>query len=813
MSPKSRIHRLVATLFAAAAALAQLSVAQAVDVANYHYNPQRTGLNNAETVLTPAAVGSTAFQKLATVALLSEMDAEPLVVSAATWSSWGYASKFPNDVVYLADQANNVSAVDSVTGAILLQKNFGTPVANANLPGGCPNSAASVGINSTPVIDPTAKVMYFITYTWENSAAVYRIHELNLANFTEVIPPVVVTAKATVSDGSTVSFVPGTQHQRPALLLANGNVYAGFGSFCDYAANASRGWVIGWNTGTLTPLAHAELTQQQIASQSSAPPAYGVPPPFYLSSIWMSGYGIAADAAGGLYFQTGNSDGSNTNNLPDSVVHMSSDLSTVTDYFTPSNFAILDSYDTDRGSGGVLVVPNLANGTELAVSHGKDGRLFLHNRANLGKYVAHGGDVPGYVRAGGCWCGPGYYVGADGLPRIVSTGANQIETWLLPTSATGTLTLDSIGPALPNFDGEDPGFMTSISSNGTTANSSVIWSVSRSSGGQVYLQALSGTPVYENNAVVKDKAGNQWSFSAQKDPVSPGNPLILSNGSAANAGSGVHMVVDWQGTIWVMNSQQSWYSWNGSAWNGQASPPAVPSPAGLSLTPGEPSTLTDASGGIWSFGAAVNATNSRILLNGAPSPSGGAGAKMIIDTAGVLWALNSNGSWFFFHSSGWVGNGTNGPNFAIASKPGAIVTPVTGGQLVDNAKRVFSFGSQESGANNQILLNGAASPSGGAGAKMVLDTSGVMWTINSAGQWWSYGSSGWAAHGATGPTLPAWSPGASLIAGSGFLPQLQLAPAGTWGIYNTNANIVPTVANGKVYVASYKQLTIWGLAK
>jgi len=809
MSTNSRTHRFAAALFATGAVLLPLSAAYAaVDVTTYHYNPQRTGLNNAETVLTPAAVGSSAFKKLRTVSLGTEMDAQPLVVSAATWASWGYASKFPNDVVYLADQSNNVFAVDSVTGAILLQKNFGAPVANANLPGGCPNSAASVGISSTPVIDPAAKVMYVISYTWESGAPVYRIHELNLVNFAELIPSVVISAKGNLSDGSQVSFVPGTQHQRPALLLANGNVYAGFGSFCDYNANTTRGWVIGWNTGTLKPLPNAELTQQQIASQSVAPPAYGVPPPFYLSSIWMSGYGIAADSSGGLYFQTGNSDGIRANNLPDSVVHLSSDLSTVTDYFTPGNFASLDSYDLDRGSGGVLVVPNLANGTQLAVSHGKDGRMFLHNRANMGQYVAHGGDVPGYVLAAGCWCGPGYYVGADGLPRIVSTGGNQIETWLLPTSATGTLSLDSIGPALPNLDGEDPGFMASTSSNGTVANSSVIWSVSRSSGGVVYLQALSGTPAHENNAFVKDGAGNQWSFSTQKNA---GNSLTLLNGSAANGGSAVQMVVDWQGTLWVMNSQQSWYLWTGSGWSGQTSVPAIPSPAGLALTPGVPGTLTDASGRVWSFGAAVDASNSRILLNGAPSPSGGGGAKMIIDTAGVLWALNSNGSWFFFNATGWVSNGTTGPNFAIASKPGAFMTPVTGGEVTDNAKRIFSFGSQYNGANSQILLNGSPSPSGGAGTKMVIDTSGMMWAINSAAQWWSYGSSGWVPHGTTGPTLPAWTPGASLIAGNGFLAQLQLVPAGTWGIYNTNANLVPTVANGKVYVASYGQLTIWSL--
>jgi len=35
--------------------------------------------------------------------------------------------------------------------------------------------------------------------------------------------------------------------------------------------------------------------------------------------------------------------------------------------------------------------------------------------------------------------------------------------------------------------------------------------------------------------------------------------------------------------------------------------------------------------------------------------------------------------------------------------------------------------------------------------------------------------------------------------------------AGTWPYTGGNANIVPVVANGKVYVASYKELAIFGL--
>jgi hypothetical protein len=44
----------------------------------------------------------------------------------------------------------------------------------------------------------------------------------------------------------------------------------------------------------------------------------------------------------------------------------------------------------------------------------------------------------------------------------------------------------------------------------------------------------------------------------------------------------------------------------------------------------------------------------------------------------------------------------------------------------------------------------------------------------------------------------------------GTYTQLFSSPAGTWPHTEANANIVPVVANGKVYVAAYKALTIFG---
>ena len=58
-------------------------------------------------------------------------------------------------------------------------------------------------------------------------------------------------------------------------------------------------------------------------------------------------------------------------------------------------------------------------------------------------------------------------------------------------------------------------------------------------------------------------------------------------------------------------------------------------------------------------------------------------------------------------------------------------------------------------------------------------------------------------------TLYAFGPQAAAGGHNGWLFS---AVAGTWPNVTANAGIVPVVANGRVYVASYKQLAIFGLA-
>ncbi|HEY6340634.1 MAG TPA: hypothetical protein VIY49_04005 [Bryobacteraceae bacterium] len=472
----------VAAILAAAGPVAVLNSCSSCNapppeaVTTYHYDNLRTGWNPNEVNLNYSNVSNGKFQLLHTVGLDDQVDAQPLVVPNVNISAGSSPGK--HDVVYVATEGNTIYAIDASSGATLLSPNFGTPVKMQDLPGQCNNNGPNVGINGTPVIDLSAKVMYVIVYTQSSSGPAYTLHELDLGTLTDKVPPVPVGASHTLTNGKTYPFQASYQRQRPGLLLANGNLYAGFGSFCDNNADLSRGRVLGWNKGSLTPLPANQLNDILATSPDS----------FFLSSIWMSGYGLAADDTGNLYFVTGNSDtpakGPTTydppKNIQESVVKLSADLTKISSIFTPSNVGPLDQHDTDFGSGGVLLLPEQNPPLpRLATAAGKDGRMFLLNRDNLGGYTPGGPDnVVGTFNINGCWCGQSYFFGNN--RTVVSSGGNSVILWQIQTSPK--VTLSQVASSPPIGGTEDPGFFTSVSSAGATE--AIVWAVSRPNNSQ-----------------------------------------------------------------------------------------------------------------------------------------------------------------------------------------------------------------------------------------------------------------------------------------------------------------------------------------
>jgi hypothetical protein len=491
-------------------------VTAGVNVTTYHYDNLRTGWDQNETLLTPQAVqhgaGGQTFKLTSFIGLDEQTDAQPLVVTGETITGKGV-----HDVVYVATENNSVYAIDANNGAVLLHKNYGPPVPISELPGGCNNNSSNVGIGGTPVIDLASNVMYFIAYTNTQNQPKLVLHEVNLTTLEDVVK-IRITASAKLSNGHVMKLNENVTRQRAAMLFANGNVYAGFASFCDVAADQSRGWLLGWNGGSLTPLAANQLNNRLPTS----------PDNFFLSSIWMSGYGLAASAAGDVYFISGNSDYSGTtldpvNNIAESAVQMSGDLSTVKSIFTPDNAVDLENEDGDFGSGGLMLLPTVAGqASNFAVGAGKDGNMYFLNADNLHNNTTGANRVLGTYNIGGCWCGQSFFTGHDGKGRVVSSGNNSIGMWLVKGGAHPSLTNEFTSDGISGD--QDPGFFTAISSNGTTGGY-VIWGVSRPNGSDSdsdSLYAFNAT----NGAVLFSGVAGYWTNTGGNANIAP----VVANG-------------------------------------------------------------------------------------------------------------------------------------------------------------------------------------------------------------------------------------------------------------------------------------------
>lgn len=471
-------------------------------VLTYHNDMNRTGWNSNETALTTANVNASTFGLLHTVSVDARVDAQPLLVANEPIDG-----QDSHDTLYVVTENNTIYMIDAESGAILWARNLGTSVLSAEKDGDI-NVEPTYGILGTPVIDPANNAIYFVTDTNEGSSApdVYRLHKLALNNLGDLATSVIIAPPTTLQDGTPFTFAAQHQLQRPGLLEANGNIYVAFGSTGDLSPY-SRGLITAFSAATLAPVGADFYTDRLDLTAN----------PFYLSSIWQSGYGVAADSSGNVYFSTGNSDPYSASylppyNYPDSVLKLSATLGTVLDSFTLYNYFVLDEGDGDLGSGGTMVVPDQSGSyPHLIVAGGKDGQAYVLNRDNLGGFAS---SYPNHdlaqLNSGPCWCGPAYFVGADGVSRIVTGGGNGVATWRIGDGTSLSITAEgNVGAANTLGGPDDGGAIPSISSNGTASGSAILWFIQRPTDTTTYtlnLQAYDALNL--SHQLYKTNAGN-----------------------------------------------------------------------------------------------------------------------------------------------------------------------------------------------------------------------------------------------------------------------------------------------------------------
>ena len=457
-------------------------------VLTYHNDDARDGAFTSETTLTPLNVNSTTFGKLFTYTVDGQVYTQPLYLPQVSIGG------VKHNVVFVATEANSVFAFDAggSQSTPLWGVNLGVPVPKNDQEGVSPQ----LGITSTPVIDITTGTMYVLA---ETTSGPFTLHALDVTTGNEKFGgPVVVTGSVSGtgwdSVGGSITLEPAC-YQRTSLALnpATNAIYLGFG-------HCNHGWL----------LAYDKTTLKQTAIFNDTPNGAG-------GGLWGGGGAPAInDQTGDVFLITGVDLNDPPSGYNDAFLRLTSSNLAVADFFQPDNEAFLRANDADLGSGSAILMPDNTSSTpHEIVGGGKDGRIFVVNRDNLGSFNPTVNNVIETVQTGvqqfdNIFSTPVYWNGF--VYYHCESDVLQAFSW-----SNGMLSMQptSMGNVIYSVHGAT----SSLSANGTT--NGIVWEIDNSNygnGGPSVLHAYDATNVAtelynSSQAGSRDTAGLALKFT------------------------------------------------------------------------------------------------------------------------------------------------------------------------------------------------------------------------------------------------------------------------------------------------------------
>lgn len=456
-------------------------------VLTYHNDDSRDGAFTEETTLIPSAVNSSQFGKLRSYAVDGQIYAQPLYVPQLSINGTN------RNVVFVATENDTVYAFDAdQQSSPIWQASLGVPSPRNDVEGISP----MLGITSTPVIDITTGTLYVLATT--NSGPFY-LHALDITSGAEKFGgPVAVRGSVSGtgwdSNNGSISLENGC-YQRTGLALnpAKNQIYIGFG-------HCNHGWL----------LAYDKTSLKQTAIFNDTPNGAG-------GGLWNGGGAPAInDLSGHVYITTGVDQDDPLSGYNDSFLQLSAEDLSVQDFFTPDDASFLAANDADLASGSPVLMPDNSSNTPFEIiGGGKDGRLFVVNRSNMGSFSSTSNNVIQMVQTGVhqfdnifstplYWNG-NFYVHCEGdVLRQFSWSAGRLSDQAVHK---GEFTLGAHGAT------------ASLSANGTS--NGIVWEIDNSNhdnGGAAILRVYDATDVskqlYDSTqAGSRDTAGTALKFT------------------------------------------------------------------------------------------------------------------------------------------------------------------------------------------------------------------------------------------------------------------------------------------------------------
>ena len=361
------------------AALVAAPCAHAVDISTVGIDNTRQGWNKLETTLTPANVLE--LRKTREFLVDEKIDVTPLVV---------------NDKLYVFTMTNTAYVFDVNTGAQLAARQLATPFDPRPDPGQMDRWLIyhNWGITSTPVIDVTTNTLYVTTFGKPgngspNNERNNMLWILDAGTLANKKAPVLIAGNADNGGGGISNgFTTPYQKMRAGLgLLTDGAghkaLIVSFSINGENPRGPGHGFVVAYDVRGLN----------RDAGFTPTPAVWNVTPGGGAGGVWMSGSGPAIDG-NDIYLATGNGmdPGTMAGNFGESFVKLRYTAGAagvnngkpqlaVADFWGAFSDFGREDEDQDIGAAGVFIIPDRGN----LVGGGKDGILYNLNKDDLGK--------------------------------------------------------------------------------------------------------------------------------------------------------------------------------------------------------------------------------------------------------------------------------------------------------------------------------------------------------------------------------------------------------------------------------------------